>query len=363
MLLTPSVSNFKSGEVNQEILLKFFDSGRSIYIALDENTKSFGRDFVKEFGAELFPLKATLTGGEKGQRSIKNTTDHSVVWTKSVNKDIENNIAKLETPIAYRGTAFKLDSDNDYVFPILSGDKSVKVESSKDDAKVKKIKNMKGKHMTLVAGYQSRYNQRVVMTGSVDMCTDDFISDKKSSNFDFCLNILKWNFQQKSVLRLDNFDHSLVDTSLIESGRQKRQEYKLKDEIQVSFDILEKVDGEWVPFKNSDVKLQFIMLNPYVTKKMKFDDQGKYTTKFHVPDHNGVYKFKIDFNKHGYSRVFLEKIAPVRVFNHDEFPKYVPSSYPYYGVVLAVIAAFVLFTISFATTEDVKIKTKKEKTE
>ena len=135
----------------------------------------------------------------------------------------------------------------------------------------------------------------------------------------------------------------------------------MKDEIQVSFDILEKVNGKWVPFRNSDVKLQFIMLNPYVTKKMKNAEEGKYTTQFHVPDHNGVYKFKVDFNKHGYSRVFLEKIAPVRVFNHDEFPKYVPSSYPYYGVVLAVIAAFVLFSISFAAAEDVKVKPKKEK--
>lgn len=170
-----------------------------------------------------------------------------------------------------------------------------------------------------------------------------------------------WNFNQKSVLKLENFKHSLVDKSLVERGLQKNQEYKLKDEIQVSVDVYEKVNGLWVPFKVNDIELQFIMLDPYVRVILENKVDSQYTTKFNVPDHNGVYKFMIDYNKHGYTHLHFEEIAPVRVLNHDEFPRFVPSAYPYHGAVLLVILGFLAFSIKFVTLSDGKEKEKVKK--
>jgi len=358
MILTPSVSNFKTEAITSKILLEFFDSGRNIFIGLDENSKSFGRDFIKEFGAELFPLKSSVTGGDKkNSKSIKGVNDSYLAFSANVFDQIKKTIIDVDSPVAYKGTGMILDKSNDYVFPILMGDTDV-VTNIPKNSKKKNI-NKKDSSITLIAGYQSRYNQRAVISGSIDMCTDNFISatasgngHESSSNFQMCINMLKWNFQQKSVLKMENFDHSLVDTSLIESGAQTRQEYKLKDQIQVSLDLFEKVDGKWVPFKVDDFELKFIMLNPWNITTLVNNEGSRYTTQFYVPDWNGVYKFQIDYNKHGLTRLFHEQIAPVRVFNHDEFPKYVPSSYPFYGAVGAIIVGFLIFCIAYVSTDD-----------
>ena len=59
MILAPSINNFKSPDMTIETLLKFFDNGGNIYIALDSTSKEMGRTLVKEFGAELFPAKSS----------------------------------------------------------------------------------------------------------------------------------------------------------------------------------------------------------------------------------------------------------------------------------------------------------------
>lgn len=368
LLLTPSVNNFKSVDMTVEKLLEFFDSGRNIYIGLDETTKSFGRDLLKEFGAELFPQKSRVLGGNKKNVNISGSVkENEVAFSSNLFTPIRKNIVDFEGPAVVKGTGMKVDTNNELVFPILQGENETHATSPSSGKKKKEgTFKVKGNNITLVAGYQSRHNQRVVMSGSVDMCSDAFIATTaakandhdSSSNYQLCMNILLWTFQQKSVLKIQNFDHSLVDKSLAERGLQKEQEYKLKDEIQVSFDILEKVNGKWVPFRSKDVQIQFIMLNPYVTETLQNVEGSKYTTQFHVPDHNGVYKFMVDYNKHGYTHLHLEKIAPVRVLNHDEFPRFSPSAYPYYIAVLAVVAGFVVFTVSFIMTEDSVQKSK-----
>lgn len=58
MILAPSINNFKSTDLSVESLLKFFDEGGNIYIALDQSSKKMGRSLIKEFGAELLPAKS-----------------------------------------------------------------------------------------------------------------------------------------------------------------------------------------------------------------------------------------------------------------------------------------------------------------
>ena len=220
---------------------------------------------------------------------------HNVAWSDNLFEPIKKNIVNFSTPVAYKGTGMKLDSNNAHVFPILQGDDHTFATNpgySKKDDSSSSFK-VTGSDITLVAGYQSRYNQRVVISGSSTLCTDDFIkfsSSKEggdyteSSNWSLCKNIIDWNFQQKSILKAANFDHSLADRSLIESGLQKSQEYKLKDYIQVSLEIYEKVNGEWVPYIADDVQFEFIMLNPYWRIFLKNVGGAKYQAQFRAPD-------------------------------------------------------------------------------
>jgi oligosaccharyltransferase complex subunit beta len=371
--MTPSVSSFKSSSISKDQLLQFFDSGRNIYIGVDGNSKMFAKEFFKEFGAELYPEKSKVTG--PSGKEVKGTDKSNVVWTNNINEEVKKSIVNVDSDIAYEGCGMKLDESNAYVFPILKGTIDWNGEVPPRKTKSKEIKrDVAGLDVVAVAGYQSRYSQRVVMSVSITMCSDNFIAAtstgkdyRKSSNFKFCSEVLKWNFQQKSVLKMEKFNHSLVDRTLIEKGLQNEQEYKLKDEIQVTLDIYEKVNGKWVPYKTNEVELEFIMLSPYVVTTLQNTEGAHYRTQFHAPDWNGVYKFKIDFNKLGYTRLLLDKITPVRVFNHDEFPTYSPSAYPFFGAVYLITIAFILFSLKFAFADDklpqAEIKEESEKKE
>ena len=73
------MSNFRSIGISSEKLLQFFDSGRNIFIGVDETSKSFGRDFLKEFGAELFPTKMVILGGERGSIKVNDKLEEKGV--------------------------------------------------------------------------------------------------------------------------------------------------------------------------------------------------------------------------------------------------------------------------------------------
>ena len=105
------------------------------------------------------------------------------------------------------------------------------------------------------------------------------------------------------------------------------------------------------------------MLDPYWRINLENKEGAKYETKFKAPDHNGVYKFKIDYQRFGYSHLNIVETTPVRVFRHDEFPRFIPSAYPYYSIVFAVTAGFLLFSIFFLFTKEVEYKNKPKKEE
>lgn len=367
MIMAPTASSFRSNGFTNDDVLQFFDSGRNLFIAASSQSKNFPRDMFKEFGAQLYPAKAVITG-PSGGIEIEGVSKNDLVATQFINEDVKQGIANVDSDIAFTGTGLKVDQSNEHSFQILTGGEGIeaKIPSKKVDGKDIK-RDQVGEEITFVAGYQSRYNQRAVLSASVELCTDKFIkatqigSDVTTSpNYQFCVETLKWNFQAKSVVKLENFDHSLADKSLVESGKQKIQEYKLKDEIHVTFDLFEKVDNEWVPFRRNDVILEFIMLNPWNIEAMVNTEGSHYTVNYNVPDHNGVYKFQIDYNTPGYSRVNYDEITPVRVFNHDEFPTYDARAYPYFAAVYMLIFAFIVFTTTFTFMSDKPLKKVKQ---
>ena len=366
MLLSPSVSSFSHRGLSSSELLQFFDSGRNLYIGFDQNTKSFTRDFVKEFGAQMYPAKSKLSG-QASHKHISDVNKDHLSWTKNINEAVKRRIVDIDSEVGFQGSGMKLDPQNDYVFPILKGTSGMKAELPPKKSKGNSTpRSFEGDEITLVAGYQSRYSQRAILSGSIEMCSDKFIKATQvgddyttSPNFKLCLELAKWNFQQKSVLKMENFTHSLVDKSLVEKGLQKEQEYKLKDEIQVSFDLYEKINNKWVPFHSEDaVKLEFIMLHPFITENMENTEGAHYRVQFNVPDHNGVYKFKIDYNVIGLSRVYYDEITPVRVFNHDEFPRNIVSAYFYFGTAFLTAGATILFVLQYALTSEEKKRSK-----
>ena len=111
------------------------------------------------------------------------------------------------------------EKNNQHVFPILRADQGAfSYNPSAPERKETGI--ISGNQLTLVAGYQTRYNQRIVLSGSTKMCGNDAIlanrDPKKGStilsspNFILCSEMVEWNLMERGVLRVDNVRHNKV---------------------------------------------------------------------------------------------------------------------------------------------------------
>lgn len=117
-----------------------------------------------------------------------------------------------------------------------------------------------------MAGYQTRYNNRAAVAGSLQMCSDQLMT-LNEANMKFCKQLANWVFQESGVLRATNLRHNKKgeacsrDKSIEECPNPEN--YKIEDNVEFYIDLEQKTDGEWHPFIAEDIQLQFIMLEPY----------------------------------------------------------------------------------------------------
>lgn len=81
--------------------------------------------------------------------------------------------------------------------------------------------------------------------------------------------------------------------------------------LQVYTIEVEKLDqGKWVPFDASDIQLEFVRIDPFVRTTLKRRADGVFQADFVCPDVYGVYQFKVDYTRVGYT--FLHSATQVR---------------------------------------------------
>lgn len=73
--------------------------------------------------------------------------------------------------------------------------------------------------------------------------------------------------------------------------------------------------GTWVPYDADDVQLEFVRIDPFVRTALKRKQGGKYEAQFKIPDVYGVYQFKVDYNRVGYTHLF----STTQVSDGDQF--------------------------------------------
>jgi len=63
-----------------------------------------------------------------------------------------------------------------------------------------------------------------------------------------------------------------------------------------------KPDGTWAPYKGTDVQMEFVRIDPFVRTPLKLDKRiGAFAVDFKLPDVYGVFQFKIDYTRLGYT--------------------------------------------------------------
>ncbi|KAF5736066.1 hypothetical protein HS088_TW14G00200 [Tripterygium wilfordii] len=75
--------------------------------------------------------------------------------------------------------------------------------------------------------------------------------------------------------------------------------------------------------------------------------KGLYHTSFTVPDVYGVFQFKVEYHRLGYSSLSLSKQIPVRPFRHNEYERFITTAFPYYGASFTMMAGFAIFSFAY----------------
>jgi len=227
--------------------------------------------------------------------------------------------------------------------------------------RVKSYPQSAGLDTLLVSAIQTRNNARVVFAGSLDLFSNKFFASgvevagkkfAKSGNEEFAVELSKWNFQGRGLLRASGLTHRLAD----HSGAVNPLAYRVKDHIEFSVKI-EEYDVSrqaWVPFITNDVQLEFVIIDPYIRTTLKHDSKGTFGAKFQVPDVYGVYKFVVHYQKLGYTFLDLTQQVSVHPFRHNEFERFIDVAFPYYASAFSMMAAFFLFGFVFLYQKDEK---------
>ncbi|CAI5943760.1 unnamed protein product [Closterium sp. NIES-65] len=360
IILAPEVSSF-GGVVDVAAILDFVDSGHDLILAADSGASDTIRDIALECGVDLDENpKGVVIDHQQYARVSGRRDDHTLVLGSNlINSSVILGASPIKGPILFQGIAMTVSPTSELVVPVLSG--SPTAYAADPAAALKEPPALQGKAVSLVAAMQARNNARVLISGSLALFTDSFFravvdvsatsADPASQNAktsqwlspagneQFVTELSKWTFHERGHLKAVNLRHNKAGEST------EPAVYRVSDHLEFAVDIYEWAGSEWVPFKGDDVQVQFYMMSPYVLKTLSHDDKGRFFTSFQVPDVYGVFQFKVEHKRLGYSTISLAKQIPVRPFRHDEFERFIPAAFPYYASTFSMMIAF--FVIGF----------------
>ena len=202
----------------------------------------------------------------------------------------------------------------------------------------------------LIAALQARNNARVIVSGSLYFFSDEAFgatvekihTGKKSpsGNKNVAVALSQWVFKEHGVLRVKSVSHNL------KNGR-KTPNYTVMDKIIYKIEI-ETLEGEtWIPFETNDIQLEFVRIDPFVRQFLIHKSNGKYEAEFTVPDVYGVYQFKVDYNRIGYTRLYSTTQVSVRPLEHTQYERFIPGAYPYYISAFSMMFGVFIFSFVF----------------
>ncbi|KNA15821.1 hypothetical protein SOVF_094730 [Spinacia oleracea] len=277
--------------------------------------------------------------------------DHTLIASDHfIKSDVILGEEKIQAPLLFRGIAHSVNAASSLVLKVLSA--SPAAYSANPSSKLSSPPALTGTSISLVSVVQARNNARVLISGSLDMFSDRFLRSsvqkagtshtyEKSGNEQFLAEISKWIFHERGHLKAVNVRHHKVGET------NEPSIYRINDDLEYFVEIYEWSGTSWEPYVADDVQLQFYMMSPYVLKTLSKDKRGLYHTSFKVPDIYGVFQFKIEYQRLGYTSLSLAKQIPVRPYKHNEYERFIPVAFPYYGASFSTMGAFFIFSVLY----------------
>ena len=358
VIVAPSTQDF-GGELNAANLAQYVDAGGNVFVVGDSTIGDAIRDFGYECGIEFEEAGTSVI--DHLNYDVSDNGLHSKLFLDS-KQVLANNLitGSNKNPILYEGIGMIVDNENELLMTVLSANPTA--YSFFPTEKITEHPDAVGKSTALIVALQARNNARVVFLGSLSMLSDKTIlssaqkigTDKvfpANGNGDLVQSLLKWTFKEIGVLRITSVKHHL------EKQKEAPPFYTIMENVVFSVNIQENVDGSWVEFKNKDVQMEFVRIDPFVRLNMK-KERGNYVAKFKLPDVYGVFQFKVNYRRQGYTFLSSATQVPVRPLKHNQYERFIPVAYPYYASAFSMMIGVLLFSFIFLHYKEPSTKQK-----
>ena len=283
-------------------LLAFADSGRNIFITA-QGGNGMSSDFRAMLSAFGMSMAADAVISDKSTpRVLSHDTSSTEPWTEVVSGKVS---------VAITGSPILINKNNQNVISVLRAGPAATHPKT----------TAKGGRLAFAAANQGLNGARATVVGSLSVFSDSAM--KGDDNAVWAKNVLSWTFGKRAMLRTrDLYHHKLGET-------QRPRMYKERDLIEFGIKIEELKDGQWLPYPEKDIRLEYVMLDPYIRQPLQFTG-SEHKLVFRAPDKNGIFKFRIDYKRKGFNPILVEEVAPVRNPWHNDYPRFLPCAYPYY---------------------------------
>jgi len=161
-------------------------------------------------------------------------------------------------------------------------------------------------------------------------------------------DIALWTFKQSGVIRVAEVAHHLAGETSPPAA------YTIEQDVVYKIKIEEFKQGQWVPFHAKDVQLEFFRIDPFVRAYLTPSDEGVFSIQFKLPDVYGVFKFKVDYDRIGYTNLFSSTQVSVRPKQHTQYERFISSAYPYYASAFSMMIGICIFSFVFLHHKDDK---------
>lgn len=347
-ILFPQKSKGLGPNLSPQELAKFVSAGGNLLIGASSTSASSVRDFAKELDVELAE-RDTLVADHfnfDGSSDDRHTTILASKFTEVesiLSKEVQDG-----APIVYKGIGHSL-GNGQLISPILGASRTSYSYDIKEEFDAVEDPWVSGSQTWLVSAIQARNNARIGITGSVEMFsnaafTTELEDGKIAGNERFARDFSKWLFQERGVLRAFDLRHSLANQSASDILPTM---YRVKNEVSFGVSLQWYADGQWTPYVADDVQLELIMLDPYIRTTLVVSsttsDAARYSATFMLPDHYGVFHFKVNYKRNGLSYVEERSQVTIRHYRHDEYDRFLVAAYPYYTATGTTIIGFLCF--------------------
>ncbi|KAK9287323.1 hypothetical protein L1049_015738 [Liquidambar formosana] len=316
IIFSPTIERF-GGSIDLAAILDFVDSGHDLILGADASASDLIREIATECGVDFDEDPAAMVIDHTSYAVSDTEGDHTLIASDDfIQSDVILGREKIKAsqtflaPVLFQGIGHSLNPANSLVLKVLSASPSA--YSANPKSKLSNPPPLSGSSISLVSVVQARNNARILISGSLSMFGNRYVvkfmknlscdySHEKSGNEQFFAELSKWVFHERGFLKAVNVSHHKAGDA------DEPAMYRINDDLEYSVEIYEWSGTSWEPYVADDVQVQFYMMSPYVLKTLSTDQKGLYYTAFKVPDVYGVFQFKIEYQRLGYSSLSLSK--------------------------------------------------------